>query len=198
VLDLGCGSEFVASAVEPRAGSFVAVPREALLSGPGALPVQDASIDVIYSLNTLPFVSDDSDRSDEIIEHALVEISRILVAGGYALVEIANPTSLWGLYNGIRHAAKALERGPLTATTDRGMTRFETAAHFAHRLPPTLEVTNLHGLRLVTVTAHILALPLVGRIVRRIEWLCRDRGFARRFSGSQMLVLRRLSAPFVP
>jgi len=193
VLDLGHGVARVTTWVSERAASLSVI--DAVDLGRGdtiRLPMRDASFSLVYCVRTLPHLGHDGETSERAARSALAEIGRVLEPGGTALVEIENPLSLWGAVHGLRRPAKALEPGPMTIESARGLTRFDTLALFTGRLPPTLVVTDLHGLRTLAPAGHLLAVPIIGRIVERLEWALRDRPVLRRMGGHLLLVLRRV------
>lgn len=195
VLDLGHGAPRVADWVRPRAASLRVV--DAIDLGRGAtirLPLRDASFEVVYSLRTLPHLGHDDDSSESAARSLLHEVARILVPGGTALCQIANPRSLWGLYHGVRHPVTVIERGSLVLESPRGLTRFDTLARFAKLLPPSLTLTQLHGLRVFVILPQLLALPVVGRLLAKLDWYARDRAPWRRFGTHLLVVLRRSHA----
>lgn len=198
VLDLGRGAPRITEHVATRAGSQLVV--DAVDLGRGAevaLPLADASFDLVYCLRTLPHLGHDAESSEQAAASLLCETARLLSPGGVALVWIDNPLSLWGALHGLRRPAKALERGPLVIDSARGLTRFDTLPRLLGMLPPTLTMTRFHGLRVVTLVPHVLAIPLVGRLLTRIEWWARDRAIVRRL-GAHLLVELRRTPPIGP
>lgn len=194
VLDLGRGAPRVTDCVAPRAASQVVVDAVDLgRSGSVRLPLPDASFDLVYCLRTLPHLGHDAESSEQAATSALSEVARLLGPGGTALVWIDNPLSLWGALHGLRRPARALERGPLVVDSSRGLTRFDTLPRLLRMLPPTLAMTGLHGLRVVTLAPPLLAVPLLGRLLSRAEWWCRDRALVRRLGAHLLVELRRVS-----
>lgn len=195
VLDLGHGAPRVTEQVAARAASHVVV--DAVDLGRGAsvtLPLHDAAFDLVYCLRTLPHLGHDAESSEQAARSLLLEVARLLAPGGVALMWIDNPLSLWGALHGLRRPARALERGPLVIDSARGLTRFDTLPRLLRMLPPVLSMTHLHGLRVVTLLPHVLAIPLVGRILTRIEWWARDRAIVRRLGAHLLVELRRSSS----
>jgi SAM-dependent methyltransferase len=198
VLDLGRGAPRVSEQVATRAASHMVV--DAVDLGRGAkvaLPLPDASFDLVYCLRTLPHLGHDAESSEQAAASLLGEVARLLAPTGVALVWIDNPLSLWGALHGLRRPAKALERGPLVIDSARGLTRFDTLPRLLRMLPPSLSMTRLHGMRVVTLVPHVLAIPLVGRVLTGIEWWARDRALVRRLAAHLLVELRRTS-PFGP
>jgi SAM-dependent methyltransferase len=194
VLDLGHGAPRVGEWVAARSARHTTV--DALDLGRGAriqVPLPDASFDLIYCLRTLPHLGQDAETSDQAARSALREIARLLAPGGVALVQIDNPTSLYGAWHGLRQLAKALERGPLVMESARGLTRFDTLQRVVRMLPESLDMTQVHGLRVFAATPHLLAMPVLGRILQRMDWWCRDRPLLRRLGAHLLVEVRRLS-----
>ncbi|MEM6994580.1 MAG: methyltransferase domain-containing protein [Myxococcota bacterium] len=191
VLDLGRGVPRLTSWVAERAATLEVV--DALDLGRGdtiRLPWPDASFSMVYCVRTLPHLGRDAPTSERAAASALAEIGRVLTPGGTALVEIDNPLSLWGAAHGLRRPAKALEPGPMCIESARGVTRFDTLRVFVGRLPSVLRVTDVHGLRIVAPVPHLLAIPIVGRVLARLEWAFRDRAIVSRMGGHLLVVLR--------
>ena len=192
-LDLGHGVPRVTTWVSERAASLAVIDAVDLGRGDTVrLPMPDASFSLVYCVRTLPHLGRDNETSERAARSTLAEIGRVLEPGGTALVEIDNPLSLWGAVHGLRRPAKALEPGPMTIESDRGLTRFDTLALFSGRLPASLVITDLHGLRLLAPAGHLLSVPIIGRIVERLEWALRDRPVLRRMGGHLLVVLRRV------
>jgi SAM-dependent methyltransferase len=192
-LDLGHGAPRVTEWVRPRAAALTVV--DAVDLGHGAhvrLPFPDETFELVYSLRTLAHLGHDDASSAAATRTALAEIARVLVPGGTALCQIDNPRSLFGAVHGIRHPIDAIERGAIVVESERGITRFETLGAFLELVPPALEMTDLHGLRVFTALPRLLVLPIVGRLFFRLEWFVRDRAPLRMFGAHLVVVLRRL------
>lgn len=191
-LDLGHGAPRVTEWVRPRAATLTVV--DAVDLGRGAqirLPWRDGSFECVYSLRTLPHLGHDERSSEGAARTLLVELGRVLAPGGVALCQIDNPRSLWGAYHGIRHPGTVIERGPLVVESDRGVTRFDTLPRLMEMLPPALALSDLHGLRVFAAWPGALSVPLVGRLLARLEWFARDRALLRGFGAHLLVVLRR-------
>ncbi|MBC8071705.1 MAG: methyltransferase domain-containing protein [Deltaproteobacteria bacterium] len=192
VLDLGHGAPQVTEWVRPRAAALTVI--DAVDLGRGAtirLPWPDGRFELVYSLRTLPHLGHDEQSSDAALRSLLGELARVLAPGGTALCLIDNPRSLWGVYYGIRHPAHAIERGALVVESERGLTRFDTLPRFVGMLPDDLVMTDVHGLRVLTTLPQLLALPLLGRLLNRMEWVVRDRVLLRSFGAHLLVVLHR-------
>lgn len=196
VLDLGRGAPEVAEWVADRVDRLTVV--DAVDLGRGAairLPLPAASFDCVYSLRTLPHLGNDAASSEAALGSMLAEVGRVLAPGGVAVLGLDNARSPIGLYHGIRQLARSLDGGPLVIESPRGLTRFDVLSRVVERLPPTLVPVDLHGVRIVVASPHLLAIPLFGRILCRLEWLLRDQPLIRRLAAHLLLVLRRPPAP---
>jgi SAM-dependent methyltransferase len=194
VLDLGRGAPAVAEWVSDRVERHIVV--DAVDLGRGAtirLPLPDASIDCVYSLRTLPHLGHDRASSEAALGSALAELSRVLVPGGVAVLELDNARSPIGLLHGLRHLGHSLDGGPLVIDSPRGLTRLDVLSRIVEQLPPTLTPVDLHGVRVVVASPHLLAVPILGRILERLEWFLRDQPLVRRLAAHLLLVLRRAS-----
>jgi SAM-dependent methyltransferase len=194
VLDLGRGAPEVAEWVSDRADRLTVV--DAVDLGRGAtirLPLSDASVDCVYSLRTLPHLGHDRASSEAALGSALAELSRVLAPGGVAVLELDNARSPVGLLYGLRHLGHSLDGGPLVIDSPRGLTRLDVLSRVVEHLPATLTPIDLHGVRVVVASPHLLAVPLLGRILARLEWLLRDQPLIRRLAAHLLLVLRRRS-----
>lgn len=196
VLDLGRGVPQVTTWVAQRAASLAVVDAADLGRGDTiTLPWPDASFSLVYCVRTLPHLGRDPETSDRAARCALAEVGRVLEPGGTALVEIDNPLSLWGAVHGLRRPAKALEPGPMCIESARGLTRFETLSLLVDGLPKSLVVSNVHGLRIVAPVPHLLAIPLVGRVLKRLEWALRDQALLCRMGGHLVVALHHVGPP---
>lgn len=126
------------------------------------LPFEDNSFDVAYSFKVLAHVRE--------IERALSEMMRVVRRGGFVLAEFYNPRSFRGL-------AKRL--GPPGAISDSKdesavFTRFDLPDQARSYAPPGSRFVTARGVRVVTPAAAALRVPLVGDVLRRVEWLVCD------------------------
>jgi SAM-dependent methyltransferase len=192
VLDLGRGAPEVAEWVGDRAERLTVI--DAVDLGRGSeirLPLPDATFDCVYSLRTLPHLGHDRASSEAALGSALAELARVLAPGGTAVLELDNARSPIGLFHGLRQLGHGLDGGPLVIDSPRGLTRLDVLSRVVERLPPTLAPIDLHGVRVVVASAHLLSVPLLGRMLARLEWFLRDQPLIRRLAAHQLLVLRR-------
>lgn len=158
----------------------------------GLVEYRDASFDVVYSLRTFPHLGYDTDSSELLGRLLLREAARVTVDGGTVFIQIANPRSLRGLIEGIRNPITVVSRRRMILGDRYGLTRWDTLARFLKFLPPELEFVRVHGLGVVTPHNATLQIPMVGRVLSRLEWRLRDMGVIRRFGTQLLVVLRRL------
>lgn len=193
-LDLGHGAPRVTEWVRPRAAALTVV--DAVDLGRGSevrLRLRDASFELVYSLRTLAHLGHDEPSSTTALAGTLREIARVLAPGGTALCQIDNPRSLFGAYHGIRHPITAIEQGAIVVESERGVTRFEPLPTFLKLVPDSLEMTDLHGLRVFTVLPQLLAVPVLGRLLFRLEWFARDRAPLSHVGAQLLVVLRKVA-----
>lgn len=196
VLDLGRGAPEVTDWVRPRVDQLTVV--DAVDLGRGAairLPLPDATFDCVYSLRTLPHLGHDAESSHAALGSALAEIGRVLAPGGVAVLGLDNARSPVGLLHGLRHLARRGSGSSLVIDSPRGLTRFDVLSRVTERLPSTLTPVDLHGVRVVVASPHLLAVPLLGRILVGLEWRARDQPLVRRLAAHLLMVLRRRTPP---
>jgi hypothetical protein len=113
------------------------------------------------------------------------------------VLELDNARSPIGLLHGLRRLGRTLDGGPLVIDSPRGLTRLDVLSRVVERLPATLVPTDLHGVRVVVASPHLLAVPLLGSVLARLEWLLRDQPLIRRLAAHLLLVLRRPPPPTI-
>ncbi len=153
---------------------------------------RDASFDVVYCLRTFPHLGFDSDSSERLGRQLLREAARVTADGGTVFIQIANSRSLRGFIEGIRNPITVVSRRRMILGDRYGLTRWDTLPRFMQFLPPELEFVRVHGLGVLIPHNATLQLPIVGRVLSRLEWRLRDMGIARRFGAQLLIVLRRL------
>lgn len=175
VLEVGCGTGLVMHRVAERARHVAGIDisagmlRQARKRGldvaqadATALPFDSDEFDVVYSLKVLAHVRD--------IDRALDEMARVTRPGGRLLLEFYNPLSL-------RYLAKRVGGpGKISRETDESAvyTRWDDARDLTRRLPENLELVDYAGVRIFTPAAIFHRVPLVGRALRKLEFMGRD------------------------
>ena len=175
VLEVGCGTGLVMHRVAERARSVSGIDissgmlrqarqrgLEVVQADATALPFASEAFDVVYSLKVLAHVRD--------IERALDEMARVTRPGGTLLLEFYNPVSL-------RYLAKRVAGpGKISSQTDESAvyTRWDDALDLTRRLPENLDLVDYAGVRIFTPAALLHQVPLVGRALRKLEFLGRD------------------------
>ena len=192
VLEAGCGTGMILKEVAPRARQAVGLDiSQGMLSTARArglevvhasvthIPFRDEHFDLAYSFKVLAHV--------ERIGAAMSELTRVVRPGGHVVAEFYNPWSL-------RYLVKRLKR-PTTisgGTTDEAVyTRYDSLATIRRYLPPSLEVIDVHGVRVVTPFSHVHNLPYVGRAVAALEWRARSAPGLRRLGGFLVVVAKK-------
>lgn len=190
VLEVGCGTGLLLQRAAQRAQHAVgidispgmlqlAVDRglDAVQADATALPFEDESFDLVYSFKVLAHVQD--------IQKALEEISRVTRRGGHMVLEFYNPWS-------VRYLAKRLG-GPqkISRKTNEGAvyTRWDNALDLERRLPQNVRVVDFAGVRVFTPAAVVHKVPVVGSVLRKMEFAARDS--ALKYFGGFLVVIAR-------
>jgi SAM-dependent methyltransferase len=181
------------------------------------LPLRSESYDVALVLHTLPHLGEDAASSEAMARWLLAEAARVVRPGGVLLVDIANPRSLSGLVAGVRSTATVIRQVPggarvlgpqprrggsrggfagdhaLHPTHDRDrLTRYDTLARLHRMAPSSLEDVEVHGIGVFAPRARVLSWPVLGGVLRTLDWAARDRLFLRYFGARLLVVLRKL------
>jgi SAM-dependent methyltransferase len=153
---------------------------------------RDASFDLVYCLRTFPHLGYDPASSELLGRQLLREAARVTVDGGTVFVQIANPRSLRGIVEGIRHPITVVSRRRMILGDRYGLTRWDTIPRFLRLLPPELEFMRTHGLGVLIPHDATLQIPIVGSLLSRLEWRMRDVALVRRFGSQVLVALRRV------
>lgn len=145
-----------------------------------ALPFRDAAFGTVCSFKVLAHVP--------AIETATAEAARVLAPSGTALLEFYNRQSL-------RYWSFRLRDGAISAHTNEKdvFTRYDNLTQMRHYLPPTLDLIDLCGVRVLTPAAPLLRVPAFGRFLAALERAAAQAPFLRRFGGFLILVARRVA-----
>jgi ubiquinone/menaquinone biosynthesis C-methylase UbiE len=144
-----------------------------------AVPLPDASFDLVYSMKVLAHVPP--------IKQALVELARLVRPGGHLLLEFYNPYSF-------RYLAKRLAGpGKIAAGTNEShvFTRYDTVAQARSYLPADLEFLGVRGVRVLTPVSSVFKVPPLGKLFARAEHLCCDLPGLRALGGFLVIVARK-------
>lgn len=190
VLEIGCGTGLILRHVAPVAALAVGLdisPRmleraqarglNVVRASATELPFSDASFDLVYSFKVLSHVRE--------IDRAFFEMARVTKPGGQLVLEFYNPWSL-------RYLAKRLRAGRISERTTEAavFTRYDTLLSLKHRLPTSLVLERVSGIRVVTPAAFLHRLPVIKSLLRRVEWGARH-SLLKFFGGFLVLHLRR-------
>jgi ubiquinone/menaquinone biosynthesis C-methylase UbiE len=145
------------------------------------VPLPSASFDLVYSMKVLAHIPP--------IEAAIAELARLTRPGGHMLLEFYNPLSL-------RYLAKRFG-GPgriAEGTTERDVfTRYDSFARARSYLPPGVELVGVRGVRVLTPTSKLWAVPGLGGLFERAERAVCDLPGARRLGGFMIVIARKAS-----
>ncbi len=191
VLEVGCGTGLIleriarvaerAEGIDLSPGMLEQARQRGLSVCEGSateLPFADATFDLVYSYKVLAHVPD--------IEKALAEMARVTRPGGTILAEFYNPWSLRYLAKRLGPAGRISEK----TTEDAVYTRFDSPQRIREILPSNTHLEGFRGVRVVTPTAGVVSLPVVGRAVSMLEHVLLDSPAAR-FGGFLIAVIRR-------
>lgn len=121
------------------------------------LPFEDESFDVTCSFKVLAHVRE--------IDKALSEMARVTRRGGVILAELYNPWSLRGL---LRRFGPARAVGDGTRESDV-YTRFDSPRRARELAPPSCELFDARGVRIITPAAPLVSVPIIGELIWRAE-----------------------------
>jgi ubiquinone/menaquinone biosynthesis C-methylase UbiE len=146
------------------------------------VPLPSASFDLVYSMKVLAHVPP--------IERALHELTRLVRPGGHLLLEFYNPWSLRAL------AKRVAGPGAIAAGTTESdvYTRYDTLTRARAYLPPELEVVGVRGVRVVTPTSKVFALPVLARLFTWAEHAAKDAPLLRHLGGFLIVIARKRAA----
>lgn len=172
VLEAGCGTGLLLSRIERVASEAIGVDLSAgmlarardrgltvVQASVEALPFDDASFDTVCSFKVLAHVPD--------IDRALSELARVTRPGGHLVLEFYNR---WSLRYLARVAAGARRIGAAHRESDIP-TRWDSPREVIRRLPPSLRVVDVRGVRVVTPAAAIHRIAPLARVMRTTERL---------------------------
>jgi SAM-dependent methyltransferase len=195
VLDLGHASPELATWVQRHTTEPLTIVERGALDppeGPVFLPeLADRSFDVIYCLGALAHLGDDAPSSERRARELLAEAARLAAPGGTILVDIANPRSLRGLLAGIRHPRTVVAARTMVVADEQRLTRWDTVGRLKRLLPESLSLVEVHGLAVLVPHGGVLEVPLLGRLLARLEWAARDNAVLRHFGSRVLVVLHK-------
>jgi ubiquinone/menaquinone biosynthesis C-methylase UbiE len=142
------------------------------------LPFADGRFDVTCAFKVLPHVRE--------LGRALAEMARVTRPGGYVIAELYNPISLRGLAKRLGPAGRV----SAVASESDVYTRFDAPWILPRVLPPSLMLSAVRGVRIVTPTAGALRVPLLRDALRALEHRLADTPAAF-FAGFYVAVLQK-------
>lgn len=191
VLELGSGTGRILSRVAPVAREAIGIdlsPHMAERARARGLDVRVASIcdlpfeddrfELTYSFKVLAHVVD--------IQAAIREAARVTRPGGHLLLELYNPWSLRYLVKAIAGPGRVTEQ----STEADVYTRWDAPPTIRRLLPPSLELVDYRGVRVLTPIAAVHGVRWLSRPLCRAERWATHSPF-RRFGGFLVVVLRK-------
>jgi ubiquinone/menaquinone biosynthesis C-methylase UbiE len=192
VFEAGCGTGLLLREAAAVARSAVGLDLSRGMLGPAhkrglkvvqgsltAVPLPDASFDLVYSMKVLAHVPP--------IAAAVTELTRLVRPGGHLLLEFYNPYSF-------RYLAKRVGGpGKIAAGTDENdvFTRYDTVAQARAYLPANVEFVGVRGVRVVTPVSSVFRVPAVGRLFARAEHAICDLPGLRELGGFLVIIARK-------
>lgn len=192
VLEAGCGTGMILKEVAPVARQAIGVDispgmlQQARARGLDVvhgsvthLPFSDGHFDLAYSFKVLAHV--------ERIASAMGEMARVVRSGGHVIAEFYNPWSL-------RYLVKRLKPPTRIAhgTHDEHVfTRYDSLASVRSYLPPSLDVIDVRGVRVVTPVSHVHKLPLLRDAFAFLEERASSAPIFRRLGGFMVVVAKK-------
>jgi ubiquinone/menaquinone biosynthesis C-methylase UbiE len=143
------------------------------------LPFPDASFDVVCSFKVLAHVA--------LIGDAIRELARVTRPGGHLVLEFYNRHSLRYLIKRLKPPSRISAR----ETDEAVYTRYDSLANVRGYLPPSLTITEVRGVRVVTPVSHVYRVPPLGALFRALERGASDAPGLRRLGGFLVVVLRK-------
>lgn len=143
------------------------------------LPFPNESFDGVISFKVLAHVPN--------IRKAILEFSRVTKPDGHLVLEFYNRYSLRSLLK----AVKLPSRIGGTFTDEDVFTRYDSLKEILDYLPRELELVETRGIRVVTPTAKIHDLPLIGSAFSTVERKLADHPLGKQLGGFLVVVLRK-------
>jgi ubiquinone/menaquinone biosynthesis C-methylase UbiE len=191
VLECGCGTGLILERIARFARSAKAIDlspamlERALARG---LDVREASVteipfgaeafDVVCAFKVLAHVPH--------VGRALAQMARVTRPGGVVIAEFYNPVSLRGVLKRLGPAGSISHRTRESAV----YTRFDAPWVIPRLLPPSLRIEAVRGVRIVVPAASAMRVPVLGDLLRKVEWRLADTRAAF-FAGFYVVVLRK-------
>jgi ubiquinone/menaquinone biosynthesis C-methylase UbiE len=191
VLECGCGTGLILERIARFSRNAKAIDLS-----PGMIRYAHArGIDVREaSVTDIPFPAESFDVTCafKVLAHvpqigrALAEMARVTRPGGVVIAEFYNPVSIRGLVKRMGPAGAISHRTRESAV----YTRFDAPWVIPRVLPPSLRIEAVRGARIVIPAAGVMRVPVLGNLLRKMEWRLADTPAAF-FAGFYLVVLRK-------
>lgn len=144
-----------------------------------ALPFADATFDAARTERTLQHVADP--------DAAVAEMARVVRPGGHVVAEFYNPYSLRGLIKRWKRPTRISDQ----AHDHEVFTRYDTLGDVRRYLPPSLHVTDVRGVRVLTPVSTVHDLPFVGPALGALEGRAASAPLLRRLGGFMVVIAEK-------
>ena len=199
VLDLGHGAPRVTDWVARQSAASVAIVDRARCDdenlGPGDF-APAAAFDVAYTLRTFAHLGRDDGSSVDQATRLLQGLSASLAPGGLGVIELANPTSLRGVLEGVRNPVTVVRQAPrkhFIFSDEFRLTRYDTLSRLYRMLPPDLRAVQVTGIGVLSPSDRVHDIPVLRGMLRRVERRLSPADPWRRFGAFLLVTLRKVT-----
>jgi ubiquinone/menaquinone biosynthesis C-methylase UbiE len=192
LLEAGCGTGLILDRLAPHCQAAMGVDLSAGMLSHAAsrdltvvqgqlddLPFADDAFDTVVSFKVLAHVKP--------IQKAMQELARVTRPGGHMLLEFYNRRSLRGMIKQLKRPTRIGS----TYDDEDVYTRLDSPAQLRTYLPAGVRLLGVRGVRVLTPVAQLHAVPVVGSLLRRGEFLAADAPGLRWLGGFIILILQK-------
>lgn len=199
VLDLGHGAPGVTTWVASQSAASVAIVDRTRCDDETLDPEDLApasAFDVAYALRTFAHLGRDDESSVEQATRLLHGLSASLAPGGLGVIEIANPTSLRGVLEGVRNPVTVVRQAPrrhFVFSDEFRLTRYDTLSRLFGMLPPDLRAVQVTGIGILSPSDRVHDIPVLRGMLSRVERRLSSADPLRRFGAFLLVTLRKVT-----